>query len=178
MKSKVTILGHPVHPMLVSFPIAFYTATFASYLTYQIKGDLLWFQIGVVANIAGVIMAALAAIPGTIDWATAISENSHAKQAGLTHMGFNVLSLICFAFAAFINYGKWGQSFPNLGATLLLSGVGVICTVTAGFFGWTMVQKYHVGIDLTSAQSAIEPVEKQKVFSPGPQQTIVPIQRK
>ena len=41
MKSKVTILGHPVHPMLVSFPVAFYTAALASYLTYQIKGDIL-----------------------------------------------------------------------------------------------------------------------------------------
>jgi uncharacterized membrane protein len=162
--------------MLVSFPIAFYTATLASYLAYQIKGDILWFQIGVVANIAGVVMAAVAAIPGTIDWAIAIAENTHAKRAGLIHMGFNVLSLVCFAFAAFINYGKWGQSFPNLGATLLLSGVGVISTVTAGFFGWTMVQKYHVGVDLTSAQAVIEPTEKLKVFSSGPQ--TVPSRRK
>lgn len=167
MESKVKIFGHPVHPMLVAFPIAFYVATFALYLTYQSNGDVFWFRYGVVANIAGVVMGALAAIPGLIDWFTAIPADSHAKRTGLIHMALNSLTLILFAVAAISNYNKWIESYPNLNATLLLTGIGVLCTVAAGFYGWTLVQKYHVGVDLTYDQKVIEPNQRQKVFETG-----------
>lgn len=172
MESKVKIFGHPVHPMLVAFPVAFYVSTFALYLTYQNTGDMLWFKFGVVANMAAVITAAVAAVPGFIDWLVAIPDSSHAKRTGLIHMAFNVITLVLFTIAAVINYRKWNFNSPDLGATLLLSGIGVLTVVAAGFFGWTLVQKYHVGVDLTFEQKSIEPTEKQKVFSNGSQQTV------
>lgn len=168
MESKVKVLGHPLHPMLIAFPVAFYVATFAAYITYQNNADPFWFRLGVVANIAGVAMAVIAAIPGLIDWATAIPHESNAKQTGLVHMVLNTLSLLLFASAALINYNKWYQTLPNLGSTLLLSGLGVIVTAAAGFYGWTLVQRYHVGVDLAPGQQSMESDRKQKVFSGAP----------
>src|SRR6185436_4006263 len=72
MYSKAKVLGHPVHPMLVSFPIAFYTATLIAYGVYAATDNRFWFQLGVVANFAGVVTALAAAIPGFIDWAFGI----------------------------------------------------------------------------------------------------------
>jgi uncharacterized membrane protein len=168
MESKVKILGHPLHPMLIAFPVAFYVATFAAYVVYQNNADPFWFRLGVVANIAGVTMAVVAAIPGLIDWATAIPHESNAKQTGLIHMVLNTLSLLLFAAAAVINYNKWYESLPNLGSTLLLSGLGVVVTTAAGFYGWTLVQRYHVGIDLNAKQTSMDSNRKQKVFSTEP----------
>ncbi len=168
MQSKLKIFGHPVHPMLVAFPIAFYAATFAAYIAYQVTADIFWFRVGFVANVAGVVMAVIAAIPGLIDWAKAIPNDSQAKQTGLIHMVLNTLSLLVFAVAAVINYNKWYESLPNLGSTLLLTGLGVISTLAAGFYGWTLVQKYHVGVDFAPDQQRLESKQKQKVFSTEP----------
>ncbi len=168
MESKVKVLGHPLHPMLIVFPVAFYIATFVAYIVYQNNADPFWFRLGVVANIAGVVMAIIAAIPGLIDWITAIPHDSNAKQTGLVHMVLNTVSILLFAAAALINYNRWYELNPNLGSTLLLSGLGVLVTAAAGFYGWTLVQKYHVGIDLGPGQQAMESDRKQKVFSTEP----------
>jgi hypothetical protein len=35
--------------------------------------------------------------------------------------------------------------------------LGVLLTLAAGFLGWKMVQRHHVGIDLTAEQERLEP---------------------
>ena len=64
MYSKIKLFGHPIHPMLVGFPVTLYTATLVSYLIYGASGDAFWFRVGLAANFAGVAMALLTAIPG------------------------------------------------------------------------------------------------------------------
>ncbi len=65
MYSKAKLFGHPIHPMLVSFPIAFYTGAFIAYLVSALTGESFWFRVGLVANIAGVVGAAAAAVPAS-----------------------------------------------------------------------------------------------------------------
>lgn len=81
MYSKIKFAGHPIHPMLVAYPVAFYTATLVCYIVYSSNQNLFWFKVAVVANIAG----AVAAIPGFIDWLF-IPSDSRAKKTGLFHM--------------------------------------------------------------------------------------------
>jgi uncharacterized membrane protein len=152
MYSKAKILGHPIHPMLVSFPVAFYTAALLTYIAHAVTGDLFWFQVGVVANIAGVVGAALAAIPGLIDWATAIPNRHPAKATGLEHMLLNTGSSIFFGINAFLQYSHWNDPTPTYRAAIALAAVGMGFTLTAGFLGWKMVQKHHVGIDVVGEE--------------------------
>lgn len=147
MSSKVKILGHPVHPMLIAYPVAFYTATLVCYIVYGSNGNPFWFKVAVVANIAGIVMAAIAAIPGFIDWLS-IPSDSRAKKTGLFHMVCNVLALVCFAVTAFIEYPKWNDEHPGSGVAVVFTAIGFILTLTAGFLGWTLVQKHHVGVDV------------------------------
>jgi uncharacterized membrane protein len=146
MYSKVKIAGHPVHPMLVAFPVAFYTAALVCYIVYDSNGYAFWFKVAVVANIAGVAMAALAAIPGFIDWLN-IPSDSRAKKTGLFHLLCNVLALVCYGIVALVVYKKWDDATPTLGMAIPLTGLGFILTMVAGFLGWTLVQKHHVGVD-------------------------------
>lgn len=147
MYSKVKIAGHPIHPMLVAFPIAFYTATLVSYIAYSSNQDPFWFKVAVVANIAGVVMAVVAALPGFIDWLF-IPKDSRAKKTGLFHMMCNVLALVLYAVVAFTECSKWDDISPTLGPAIPLTIIGFILTLTAGFLGWTLVQKHHVGVDI------------------------------
>jgi uncharacterized membrane protein len=39
MYSRLKIFGHPIHPMLVAYPIALYTSTLVAYLIYIVGHD-------------------------------------------------------------------------------------------------------------------------------------------
>jgi len=153
MYSKIKLLGHPLHPMLVAYPIAFYTSTFLAYLVYVVGGDPFWFRVGVVANVAGVIMAVVTAIPGFLDWFLGIPNDSAPKRTGLTHMLLNVVALVLFAIAALLTSGQFNAAHPDGGLATLLALAGVVCTVGAGFFGWTLIQTHHVGVEPTAAET-------------------------
>lgn len=146
MYSKVKIAGHPLHPMLIAFPVAFYTAALVLYIVFNSNGNAFYFKVAVLANTAGVIMAAVAAIPGFIDWLV-IPRDAAAKKTGATHMICNVVALLAYGINLVIQLPKYDSATPTLGPAILLSAVGFVLTLVAGFLGWTLVQTYHVGVD-------------------------------
>ena len=157
MYSKVKIGRHPVHPMLVSFPVALYTVTLACFVAYAVGASTFWFQVGLYANLAGVVCAVIAAVPGLIDWALGIPSGTRAKATGLVHMLFNVAALLAFALNLVLEWPQRLDPRPPLGAWLILPALGWVLTGAAGFFGWKLVQTHHVGVDLTPDQERLEP---------------------
>jgi uncharacterized membrane protein len=157
MYSRIKIAGHPVHPMLVGFPVALYTATLACYAACALGADPFWFRVGVYANLAGVVMAVVAALPGFIDWAFGIPSGIPAKATGWAHMLFNVAALVVFAANAYLQWGQRLALQPATTVAVLLALLGVCLTIAAGFLGWKMVQVHHVGVELTSEQQRLEP---------------------
>jgi len=170
MFSKVKILGHPIHPMLVPFPIVFYSATLVGFIVFAVNGDPFWYRAAVTANIGGVVMAVIASVPGMLDFINI--PRGKAKYTGWKHMACNVAALIMFIINAVIYGMKWGgEGETSTGVPILLSSMGMLFTILAGFFGWEMVQKHHVGIDLKPEQKALEPqneldaeIERRKVY--------------
>jgi uncharacterized membrane protein len=152
MYSKARIAGHPIHPMIVAFPIAFYTATVATLLAYVGTHETFWFRLAMVANIAGIVTAVIAVIPGAIDL-FALPRDSRARATGIKHAGFNLLATGLFAITAVLLYRAWSQRVMVGGeyvfdATIPLA-MGVVAWVSmviAGSLGWTLVQTHHVGV--------------------------------
>jgi uncharacterized membrane protein len=153
--SKVKLLNHPVHPMLVAFPITFFSCTLLAFVAYAVSGDKDWFRLGYAANVAGVITALLAAIPGFLDW-TGIPDHLRAKKVGLIHMTLNLIVVTTFA----INLGAQGAALDELSPSgvvpVVLSAVGVGLLLLSGYLGWSLVQTHHVGIDLSREQEALD----------------------
>jgi uncharacterized membrane protein len=155
--SKVKIAGHPVHPMLVAFPVACYTGTLAAFAVYAANGHQFWLNLAIALNLIGVCTAAAAALPGLADWAFGIPRGSAAKKAGLVHAGLNVTTLGLF-LAALVSYAAdWNGPPASATLGLVLSAIGVVLTLAAGFFGWMLVQDYHVGVRLAPEQELAEP---------------------
>jgi uncharacterized membrane protein len=159
MYSKVKVLGHPVHPMLVAFPVAFYTAALACYMSYNSNNDIFWYKAGYIANLAGIIMALVAAIPGFIDWLN-IPSASSAKKTGLIHLIANVTALVLYAISYFIQREKWNEPNPAVGDSITLTTAGFVITIVAGFLGWTLVQKHHVGVEETTVDEKVDSAVK------------------
>jgi uncharacterized membrane protein len=143
--------------MLVGLPVTLYLVTLASFAAYAQGADGLWFRVAVYANIAGVITALIAAIPGFIDWAFGVPAGTPAKATGLVHMAVHVVALLIFAFNAWIHWDDRFAQQPSASVALMLSGLGVVLTLVGGFLGATLVQKHHVGVDLTPEQERYEP---------------------
>jgi len=152
--SKASIGGHPIHPMLVGFPIAFYTAGVAGLLVYAKTHDLFWYRGSMIALFAGVGMAVLAAIFGFIDLFFGVPRDTPARRTGVKHFIINLLTVVLFAGAAFMLYSTWRgkptvYEHPELSyiVPLILGILGLGLTIVAGVLGWKMVQTHHVGVD-------------------------------
>lgn len=59
-RSTARISGHPIHPMLIPFPVAFFVATFAVDLVYLANGEAGWASAAIWLLGAGLVMAILA----------------------------------------------------------------------------------------------------------------------
>lgn len=139
--------------MLVAFPVALYVATVVTLFVHIVTGDSFWFRAALWANIGGVATAVLAAIPGFVDLIN-LPRHSRAQRTGLRHAAFNVLALGLFAISAVMLYRTAGGTAMIPGgayrfdvtAPFVLSILGALSTVAAGWLGWTLVQTHHVGI--------------------------------
>ena len=154
MLTKARIAGHPIHPMLIAFPVALYVATAVALIVYGGTHDVFWYRAAFWANLSGVVMAAVAAVPGLIDLLT-VPNHTRARNSGYIHAGLNVAALALFVISVIIlGNGYYGGTF-SWGAPLVLSWCGVAVTVAAGWYGWTLVQTHHVGIKPTQHAGAV-----------------------
>ena len=152
MYSKARLAGHPIHPMLVAFPIGFYTAAVGCMLAYVGTHEAFWYRVAMVANIAGVVGALLAVIPGAIDL-FALPSKSRARSTGLKHAGFNLVSTGLFVVTGYLLYRGWsnrvmvdGEYVFDATIPLAMGVVAWVSMIIAGSLGWTLVQTHHVGV--------------------------------
>jgi uncharacterized membrane protein len=157
MYSKAQIGGHPLHPMVVAFPIAGFVGTLVGFAVFAANGGIFWLNLAIALAVAGAGMGLVAALPGFVDWAFGIPRTSRAKVVGLAHMLLNVSSVGLIAAAAGEYFPNWNGPKPDAALGLGLSSAAVLLTLAAGSLGWMLVQTYHVGIRLTADQAREEP---------------------
>ena len=68
LRSIARVAGHPIHPMLVPFPIACFFGAFATDLAYWWTDNTQWETFSVWLLSAGMVMAGFAVIAGLIDF--------------------------------------------------------------------------------------------------------------
>lgn len=143
MKSRANIKGHPIHPMLIPFPVAFFTGTLIFDILGLIYDNPNYWTIGQYLGIAGIIGALLAAIPGLIDYFSTVPPDSSAKKRATLHGLSNIAMLIIFSIAAF--YRRTTDPTPII--VLALEGAGFILMSIAGWMGATLVYRNQIGVD-------------------------------
>jgi uncharacterized membrane protein len=141
-KSTAQIAGHPFHPMLIPFPIAFLVGTFVTDLAYRGTGDPFWARVSFWLLAAALVMAALAATAGFIDF---LSERLiRQKRAAWYHMIGNVTAVVLSLINFFLRYsnGETG-AYPGV---MWISLIVVLLLVFNGWKGWELVYQGHVGV--------------------------------
>jgi uncharacterized membrane protein len=156
MYGRAKILGHPIHPALVAFPIAFYVTTLATLIVFAVGSDPFWYHVAAWTSAAGVITAGVAAAPGLLDLSS-VPSHARAHQVGLAHGLLQGVTLLLFLVASVWLWVHWMAPTGALavGTPLVLAAIGTATLLTAGALGWTLVQTYHVG--LTEAPQPVVP---------------------
>jgi uncharacterized membrane protein len=140
--SKVALAGHPIHAVLVAFPIALTTCTFAADVLYWWTGDAFWARAGLWASGAGFLLGVLAGIAGTVE--LLMVPGIRARAASWTH--FIIAVMLLSILGANWGYRLTGYEQAILPYGLLLSTFAVAFTGFTGWHGGKLVFEYQVGV--------------------------------
>ena len=140
MESRTKVLGHPIHPVLVVFPLGLLSASVAFDVIDRFRDTGSWAQTASATMAAGVIGGLAAAPFGLRDW-LAIPAGTRAKRIGLWHAGANVIALVLFAVSWLLRRDE-----PTT-AALIVALAGLAVVGVGGWLGGELVARLGVGID-------------------------------
>jgi uncharacterized membrane protein len=143
VESRVKFAGHPLHPMMIAFPLGLLGTAAIFDLIYMASGNAGWTQASFYMIVAGCVSGLLAAVPGTLDWLN-IPRRTRAKRIGLLHGVGNVVVLALFFTSWIIRYPD--PSAPPMQA-LALGFVGLGTALVTGWLGGELVDRLGVGVD-------------------------------
>ena len=143
MESRAKLLGHPIHQMLIVFPLGLLAMAVIFDLLAIVLAQGYWSEISYWMIASGVVTGLLAAPFGFIDW-MAIPSGTRAKRIGAVHGVGNVLVVLLFAVSWLMRGGA--PSAPG-GLALTLSFVGGALALFTGWLGGELVDRLAVGVD-------------------------------
>ena len=143
MESRVKLFGHPIHPMLIPFPIGLFTTAVVFDLIYLIAANAEFARVAFWLVLAGVIGGLAAAPFGLIDW-LALPSGTRAKTVGALHGIGNVVVVLLFAVSFLLRLGA--PDSPSIFA-IVLSVVGLLLATVTAWMGGELVDRLRVGVD-------------------------------
>lgn len=143
MKAGARLFGHPIHQMLIVFPLGLLATSVVFDIIHLATGSPMWSEVSFWMIAAGVIGGLIAAVFGLIDW-FAIPSGTRAKAIGMWHGIGNVVVLALFA----ASWALRAAAVMRLtSAEFVLSLIGVCLALVTGWLGGELVDRLGVGVD-------------------------------
>jgi uncharacterized membrane protein len=112
MSTPASIARHPIHPILVAFPIGLWVFSVVADLIYQLGwGRATWSDVAFYSIGGGIVGALLAAVPGFIDFLSITDKR--VRAIGIYHMAANLLAVVIFGVSFWLRWmggparGRW-----------------------------------------------------------------------
>jgi len=143
MHSRAKLFGHPIHPMLIVFPLGLFAASLIFDVISMASGNGDWSITAFYMIAGGVVGGLVAAVFGLVDW-LAIPSGTRARAIGAWHGVGNVVVTALFAIS-------WVLRFDNRSRTdaapFVLSLLGVALALVTGGRGGALVARLGIGVD-------------------------------
>lgn len=133
------LFGHPIHPMLVVFPLGLWIFSFVCDVIAAWRGPTPWRDVATYAMGGGVLGGLAAAVPGVVDLQAIAAPG--LRRIAVTHMLLNLCLLALFS----VNFWLRCRAQRPRGL-VLLSAVGVLGLGLSGWLGGELVYVHGVGI--------------------------------
>jgi uncharacterized membrane protein/nitrite reductase/ring-hydroxylating ferredoxin subunit len=150
MKSHASLKSHPLHPILIPFPIAFLVGAFLFDLAGRLFSQPEWWATGGRLAGLGIIAALIAAVPGIVDYRRTVPPRSSGKRRAAQHGMINTGAVILFAAGWLLRDDVAG---PPSWLVLVLELGGVVCLAVGGWMGGTLVYRNQIGVDVRYAEA-------------------------
>jgi uncharacterized membrane protein len=162
--SKAVIAGHPIHPMLIPFPVAFLVGALVTDIIFMRTGDTFWSRTSLWLIGAGVVTALLAAVFGLTDFLSRQRIRDHS--IAWWHMGLNVTATAVSALNFYLRMGNVEQAVVPLGLALSAAVAGIL--TVSGWLGGEMPYKHKIGVspDAGDTQTG-EDMENRRAYTAG-----------
>ena len=139
MESRAKLFGHPIHQMLIVFPLGLLATALIFDVIQLITADGFWSELSYWMIAAGAIAAPF----GLIDW-LAIPSGTRAKRIGAVHGAGNVVVLGLYGVSWLMRSGNpAAPEAPALAAAFLGGGLALV----TGWLGCELVDLLAVGVD-------------------------------
>src|SRR6185437_2653439 len=142
MESRAKLFGHPIHPMLIVFPLGLLAMSLIFDLIQLGTHGGDWSHVAFYMIGAGVIGGLVAAGFGLIDY-TGIPTGTRAKHIAQLHGIGNVVVVLLFAASWYLRLPD--SAYPS-GLAILLSIIGVLLALFTGWFGGELVDRLGIGV--------------------------------
>ena len=139
-RSTARIGDHPIHPMLVGFPIVCFILTFVADLLYTGGHDPAWATASVWLLIVGLVMGALAAVAGLTDF---LGDKRIQGADAIKHMLANVTAVVLELVNLILRLRDPGF-IDSTG--VYLSGIVVLILLYSGWKGGDLVFRHGIGV--------------------------------
>jgi uncharacterized membrane protein len=140
--STVAIAGHPLHPLIVTFPIAFLTSVLATDVAYWFTEDVFWARASFWLLIGGLLTGVVAAATGMSDFIKIDRVREHS--AGWAHMVGNVAALGLSLLSLILRWGNQTGAVLPTGLILSLIVAGVLGLT--GWYGAELVYRHKIAV--------------------------------
>jgi uncharacterized membrane protein len=144
MESRVKLLGHPVHPMLIVLPLGLLAMGVVFDIVYLSSGDDTFANVAFWDIAAGILSGLAAAVFGFIDW-WAIPRNTRARRIGLYHGAGNLVIVLLFIVSWFLRLPDHSYA-PNL-VPFVLALIGAGMALGTAWLGGELVYRLRVAVD-------------------------------
>ncbi|MEX2430811.1 MAG: DUF2231 domain-containing protein [Dehalococcoidia bacterium] len=144
MESKVKLFGHPLHPMLIVFPLGLLSTALVFDVIHLVTGTGSWAEIAYWMIVAGIIGGLVAALAGWAEW-TGIPSSTRAKSIGFVHGAGNMIVMGLFIASWILREFVTSPEAPGAVAIGLAAG-GVALAAITGWLGGELVDRYGVGV--------------------------------
>jgi uncharacterized membrane protein len=143
-RSIAGIGTHPIHPMLVPFPIACFFGAFVTDLVYWRTAAVQWETFSVWLLSAGMVMAGFAVLAGLIDFIG--NKHIRALRPAWFHVLANAVALILALINTFVHSRDGYTAVVPTG--LVLSTLVVLILMFNAWTGWSMIYRHGVGVSV------------------------------
>jgi uncharacterized membrane protein len=138
------LLGHPIHPMLVVFPLGLFATAVAFDILYLSAGNPAFSTVSFYMITAGILGGLLAAIFGFIDW-LGLKGNTRAKNLGLWHGLGNFIIVVMFVLSWLLR--RANEDFIPNSLALLLTFAAIGLALITWWIGGELVFRMGVMVD-------------------------------
>lgn len=136
--------GHPLHPMLVHFPVALWTLSVATDAGGLITGSQIWWSASFACQSLGLLAAVPAMAAGAFDFAS-LPRGHPGHDTAVAHLSAMGAAWLSF-LASVVLRGLPGPEAPSL-AAILAGFAGFIAMAVGGWLGGRLVYHFGVGVN-------------------------------